>query len=332
MRTPGVSIALAVFATAAACGDNLAGEPVSPDAAPLRPYDPWTLIVLPDTQGYTYLHPEVWYSQTRWIADHAAELDVRFIAHVGDVTEWNTPGEWDVATRGLADLDGVAPLVLVPGNHDYDVTQPRSSRLTQYWPVDAFMTSPTYGGLFEPERTDNSFQTFEVDGDAWLMLGLEWGPRDAALAWAETVLDAHPDHHVIIDTHAYLYLDNERYDWARKGTSQLYNPHSYVGTAWPEVNDGEEIWTALVAPRRNVDLVVSGHVPDEGVGRLSSEAADGHVVHQVMADFQDFELGGNGFLRIMTFYANRIEVRTYSPYLDMYDTTPEHQFVLPWNP
>lgn len=323
---------LALLGSASAgCGDIAGGGPPAVDAA-LRDYPPWTLIVLPDTQGYTYLYPEVWYAQTQWIAAHAAELNTRFIVHVGDITEWNTPGEWDVAERGLADLDGVAPLALVTGNHDYDVTQPRSSRLTASWPVDDFMALPTYGGLFEPDRTDNSYQLFEVNDDPWLVLGLEWGPRDAVLGWAETVLDGHPEHHVILVTHAYLYLDNERYDWDRHGTAQRYNPHAYVGTAWPEVNDGEEIWQAVIAPRHNVDVVVSGHVPDEGVGRQSSEAAGGQVVHELLADFQSGPMGGNGYLRLMTFHADRIEVRTYSPYLDAYERSPEHEFVLPWSP
>ena len=321
---------LAIATALVACGDNLPGEaPV--DAAP-RDYPPWTMVVLPDTQGYTYLHPEVWYAQTRWIAEHAAEQGVRLIAHVGDMTEWNTPAEWANARRGLDDLAGVAPLVIVPGNHDYDVMRPRASRLSETWTVDALAAQPSYGGLFEADRTDNSYQVLEVNGEPWLVLGLEWGPRDAVLDWAAGVLDAHPDHHVVVVTHAYLYLDNQRYDWARLGTRQRYNPHSYVGTAWPEVNDGEEIWQRLIRDRDNVEVVVSGHVPDEGVGRLSSEAANGHVVHQLLADFQSWELGGNGWLRLMTFFGDRIEVRTYSPYLDQYLREPEHAFTLPWTP
>ncbi len=313
----------------AGCGDNLA--PVAVDAAP-RAYPPWTMVVLPDTQGYTYLYPDVWYAQTRWIADHAVEHGVRLIVHVGDVTEWNTPAEWVAARRGLDDLDGVAPLVLVPGNHDYDVTQPRASRLTETWPVAALQAQPSFGGLFEAERTDNSYQMLSIDEAPWLVLGLEWGPRDAVLDWAAGVLDAHPDHHVVIVTHAYLYSDDRRYHWARHGRAQLYNPHSYVGTAWPEVNDGEEIWQRLIAGRDHVDVVVSGHVPDEGVGRLTSAAAGGHPVHQLLANFQSGPMGGNGYLRLMTFHADRIDVRTYSPYLDRFETTPAHEFTLPWSP
>ena len=326
----GLAGAALVVVTAAACGDN-ATAPDAVDAA-RRDYPPWTMIVVPDTQGYTYEYPDLWRAQTRWIADHARELDVRLIVHVGDVTEWNTPGEWQTARRGLDDLDGVAPLVLVPGNHDYDVTRPRASRLTEIWPVDALAAQPSFGGLFEPDRTDNSYQRLEIAGDPWLVLGLEWGPRDAVLDWAAGVLDAHPDHHVVLVTHAYLYKDDRRYDWNRYGRGQLYNPHAYVGTAWPEVNDGEEIWQRLIAGRDHVDVVVCGHVPDEGVGRLTSEAAGGHPVHQLLANFQSGPMGGNGYLRIVTFRADRIEVRTYSPYLDVYLGEPEHAFSLPWSP
>jgi hypothetical protein len=324
-------VAGAALAALVGCGDNLPSPVTTIDAAP-RDYPPWTMIVLPDTQGYTYQYPDVWYAQTRWIADHAAELDVRLIAHVGDVTEWNTGPEWQTARRGFDDLDGVAPLMIVPGNHDYDVTRPRVSGLTGMWPVGPLSVAPTFGGLFEPDRTDNSFQLLELDGDPWLVLGLEWGPRDEVLDWAAGVLDAHPHHHVVVVTHAFVYKDNRRYDWATFGAAQLYNPHSYVGTAWPQVNDGEEIWQKLIAPRDNVDLVVCGHVPDEGVGRLTSLTTGGHPVHQVLADFQSGPMGGDGYLRIMTFHVDRIDVRTYSPYLDRYETSPDHEFTLPWSP
>jgi hypothetical protein len=321
-------VALVVLA---ACGDNVEVQEPSVDARPID-YAPWTLVVLPDTQGYTYMYPDVWYAQTRWIAEHAEELDVQLIAHVGDVTEWNSIAEWGVAERGLADLDGVAPMMIVTGNHDYEIAGERASRLSTYWPADALRAKGIFGGSFEPDRTENCYIVTQVRGQPWLVLGLEWGPRDAVLDWAGDVLDAHPDHHVVIVTHAYTYLDNTRYDWAAHGTTQRYNPHSYVGPRWPEVNDGEEIWQKLVAPRSNVDLVVSGHVPDEGVGRLSSVAAGGKLVHQLLADFQSGPMGGNGYLRLMTFYFDRIEVRTYSPYLDAYETSPDHEFVLPWAP
>src|SRR5687768_5517330 len=86
----------------AACGDNLAALPdaaVTTDAGAEQP--PWTLVVLPDTQQYAERYPDIFLAQTRWIADQADALDIRYVLHVGDVTEWSTPGEWQLAERAF---------------------------------------------------------------------------------------------------------------------------------------------------------------------------------------------------------------------------------------
>ncbi len=295
-------------------------------------YETWTMVVLPDTQVYLDQHPAIWAAQTRWIADHAAEHGVRLVVHVGDVTEWNAPIEWQRAQAGFDEIETVAPLVVVPGNHDYDVTQLRSSRLTEYRSVSHLMAQPTFGGLYQADRTDNHYQRLTIAGQTWLVLGLEWGPRPEVLAWAAEVLDDEPADHVIIDTHAYLYNDDRRYDWARWGGSQRWNPYSYVGVAWPSVTDGEDLWQRVIADRSNVDLVVSGHVAVDGVGHATSLAAGGHRVHEVLQDYQGEAMGGQGYLRLYTFFGDRIEVRTYSPWLDQFSGNPEDAFVLPWSP
>lgn len=305
-----------------ACGDTNGPAHV--------PVTPWSIIVLPDTQVYMDLRPEIWFAQSRWISENAGKLNAKLIVHVGDITEWNSETEWTRARQGLDDLEATAPVVLVPGNHDYDTTTARSSRLSEFWPAATLMQAPTFGGLFEPDRTDNSYHLLDIEGSSWLVIGLEWGPRDAVLDWAAHVLDSQPADHVLIATHAYLYKDNRRYDWAAYGDQQRYNPHAYVGVRWPEVNDGEEIWQKLIANRDNVDLVISGHVPEEGVGRLTSTTDQGHRVHQLLANFQSGIDGGSGYLRIMTFHTDRIDVETYSPYLDQYEMSPEHTFSLQW--
>lgn len=319
----------------AACGSPAVGpDPVDSGAldGATPAYPPWTLVVLPDTQVYVDQHPAIWTAQSRWIADHAAELNVQLVVHVGDITEWNSPAEWARARAGFDEIEAVVPLVLATGNHDYDVTTFRSSRLSEYWPVEHVMALPSFGGLHEPTKTDNHYQRFTIAGQTWLVLALEWGPRPAVLDWAAGVLDREPADHVIIDTHAYLYNDDRRYDWGRWGGSQSWNPHSYVGTAWPEVTDGEEIWQRVIADRDNVDLVVSGHVAVDGVGHATSLTTRGHRVHEVLQDYQGEALGGSGYLRLFTFFGDRIEVRTYSPWLDRYEESPDEQFVLPWSP
>lgn len=316
----------------AACG----GPPVATlDGGvdgPTPAYPSWTMVVLPDTQVYTDLHPEIWIAQTRWISDHAAEQNVQLVVHVGDVTEWNSPIEWQRARTGFDEIEAVAPLVVVPGNHDYDVTAVRSSRLSEYWTPDHVRGLPSFGGLYQDDRTDNHWQRFTLGGQSWLVLGLEWGARPEVLDWAAGVLDREPADHVLIDTHAYLYNDDRRYDWARYGDGQSWNPHWYMGTPWPMVTDGQELWDRVIAGRANVDLVVSGHVAVDGVGHATSAAAGGHPVHEVLQDYQGDELGGAGYLRLYTFFGDRIEVRTYSPYLDLFLRDADNELVLPWSP
>ncbi len=326
-------LVLAIAALAACGPDPGAG---AADAGgidgPTPPYPPWALAVLPDTQVYLDRLPAIWDAQTRWLADHAAEQGLRMVLHVGDVTEWNTPGEWQHAAAGFAEIEAVVPLVVVPGNHDYDVTRERASGLATAWPVDALIGRPSFGGLFEAARPDNHYQLFDIDGQRWMVLALEWAPRPVVLDWANAVLDQVPADHVIVLTHAYLYNDDRRYDWADLGPAQAWNPHSYVGTAWPLVTDGEELWQTVLAGRANVDLVVSGHVAVDGVGRATEVGPGGHLVHQVLQDYQGDDMGGAGYLRIFRFFGDRIEVETYSPWLDAPSPRADDRFALPWRP
>src|SRR5688572_5675999 len=78
---------------------------------------PWTLIVLPDTQYYAERYPDTFMAQTRWIADNAGARNIRFVVHVGDVVEHNTPEEWELAKRAFSLLP--VPYAIAPGNHDF---------------------------------------------------------------------------------------------------------------------------------------------------------------------------------------------------------------------
>jgi 3',5'-cyclic AMP phosphodiesterase CpdA len=298
-----------------------------------EPGDSWSIVVLPDTQVYALRYPQIFRSQLAWIAGSAQAMNLRFVAHVGDVTETDADSEWRLAQESFAAIEATVPYALVPGNHDYALGVPRRSHLSTWFSPAALRAKPTFGGLFEADRIDNSFQTFSVDGEDWLVLALEWGPRDAVLQWARDVLEAHPAHQAMVVTHAYLYSDDTRYDWAAKGARQSWNPHAYAsGPRWPgadELNDGQQIWDKLITSSRNVRLVVSGHVADEGVGRLTSTTRAGTRVHQLLANFQGHELGGGGYLRILRFFEDEIEVRTYSPYLDAELFGSDHSFTLP---
>ena len=302
--------------------------------AQVPPFVPgsWTLVVLPDTQFYSESYPQLFADQTRWIAANKERYDIRYVLHVGDVVNGDVPAQWTNAVAALARLDGVVPYALAPGNHDYSDFYPvRTTRINTYFPPSKFQSWPTFGGVKDAGRIENSYHLFSAGGSDWLILALEFGPRNAAVAWANSILEQHPDRRAIVLTHAYLYDDNTRYDWAAKGAGQNWNPHSY-GVEWDSdgTNDGEELWQKLVRQHVNVVWTLNGHVSNDGLGRLVSTNDAGRLVVQTCVNYQIRALGGEGYLRLMEFRPDgkTVQIKTYSPYTGTYLTDPQNQFMV----
>lgn len=293
----------------------------------------WSFVVLPDTQILAASHPEIFEAQTRWVTEAGKRWNVQFVAHVGDIVDDNTSEQWDVAFDALRRLDGRVPYVLAPGNHDYGLggsANDRSTRLNEYFPAADFELQPWFGGTFEPDRMENSYARFETPTGPWLVLALEFGPRREVLQWADEVLRAHPDHRTVVVTHAYLYSDDTRYDRARR-PDQLWSPYDYGLAESPgDVSDGEEMFQQLVRAHDQIEIVVCGHVLNDGLGRRTSVQDGGGRVHELLANYQHRELGGAGYLRVLTVApsGDRVHVQTYSPFLDAWRDDPEESFVL----
>jgi hypothetical protein len=299
-----------------------------------------TVVVLPDTQYYASTYPSIFTAQTRWIAEQRTARHIEAVLHVGDVVDtYNSPSQWTVANASMRILDGLLPYVLVPGNHDTDPN--RDGLMNSYF---APATMPWITGTMVPGRIDNNYALVDIGPRQWLVLGLEFGPRDAVLTWADSILKTYPDRPAIVVTHAYLYHDGNRYDLAVSGSDtaqlnyQYWIPQYYGYTASQGINDGEQIWQKLIVPNPNVRLVFSGH--DTGAARLTSTRPDGSRVHQMLSDYQWLyagtaaDLGGSGYLRTLEFdYDNKeIRVRTYSPYLDLSLTDDANQFTVSLEP
>lgn len=298
----------------------------------------WTLAILPDTQVYSRAYPQHYEAQTRWIVDHAKSHNIKYVLHEGDITDNNVTEQWDNAAKAMKLLDGKVPYAIVPGNHDYGPNGNSADRTTMFTEERYFgvgspnSQQPSLGGFFEPDSTTNSYHTFEANGRKWLVIGLEWAPRDEVVAWADKIATAHPDHAIILVTHAYMYNDDTRYDWATKGSKQSWNPHKYgvAKLAGETVNDGEELWRKLVSKHPNFRFVFNGHVLKDGTGRLTSTGQHGNTVHQILANYQFKKEGGQGDMRLLEFLQDgkTVEVRTYSPVLDRYDTAEDQEFKL----
>ncbi len=328
-----------------------AGDASGGDAPPS-----FTLVVLPDTQFYALDHPEIFQAQTRWIRDKAQELGIAFVLHEGDIVDYaEDRGQWQRASDAFRLLDGQVPYVLSAGNHDL-LTVPGTGLtfaaplMNAFFPVSRFSDRPGWGGTFEPDQIQNSHQLLRAGGRDFLVLSLEFGPRDAVLAWASDVLTRFAATPAILVTHAYMYIDEQRYDRNLPGGCsgrQCFGPHGY-GLPEP-VNDGEEMWQELVSRHDNLQFVLSGHMTGNAASRRRSVRPSGSHVHEILANYQTCGVydpaqpqicidpetgqptkGGDGYLRIMRFQSDDhlVDVRTYSPFLDREKTGPNNKFVL----
>jgi hypothetical protein len=295
---------------------------VGPETAP-----PVTIVVLPDTQYYSVAYPDVFAGQTSWILGQKAALNIAAVLHVGDIVDGDTQDQWTVASTAMRALDGFVPYVLVPGNHDTD--SDRNTMIDTYFGPASM---PWITGTMIAGQIENNYALLDIGPQKWLVLGLEFGPRDVVVTWAESVLKAYPALPAMIVTHAYLYHDGNRYD-VNASSHQSFIPQDYHYTESQGINDGEMLWQKLVLPNPNVRLVFCGH--DTGWARLRSTRPDGSVVDQMLSDYQWYggDSFGDGYLRVvqLDYGKKTIQVQTYSPYLQQYLTDDANQFTLDLN-
>lgn len=306
------------------------------DGEPGKPAkDSFTIAVLPDTQNYSEKFPEQYFAQTRWIAENQRNRNIACVLHLGDVTNRNSAFEWDNATKAMELLDGKVPYFMVPGNHDYSENgscQDRKCGLSAAFPVAKFRDLPTFGGVYdgEPDRMENSFHLFSAGGRNFLSLCLEFGPRKDVVRWANEVASQHKNRAVILTTHAHIYHDDSRYDWASNGAKQNWNPHSYgvAKSTANDVSDGEELWLGLVSKHENFILSLNGHVLGDGLGRMVSQTPAKRNVHQMLVNFQMRPNGGDGWLRLLEFRSDgrTVDVCDYSPSRNQRNESTQNKF------
>src|SRR5690606_9918001 len=135
-------------------------------------------------------------------------------------TQGNQPGkqQWEAVAQAFGRLDGKVPYVVGTGNHDYGVKniEYRRTNYNQYFPVDK---NPQSQKLLRdvgidndgyPSLTNATYEFTSPHGRQFLVMVLEFAPRDTVLQWAlETVnQERYANHTVILLTHSYLNSAN----------------------------------------------------------------------------------------------------------------------------
>ncbi len=184
-----------------------------------------------------------------------------------DITNNNTIRKWENARAALMPLFGQVPVAVVTGNHDYGPSGDATTRDTHFnacFPLSETVgRQPTFGGAMLPDDHQNTYHLFTAGGVEWIVIALEWSPRDETVAWANDVIARHPARRGILITHAFVNNNDLRYDITDKQNPQDFNPHQYKTPG--SKNDGEQLWQKLVR-RHDFALVLNGHVLGDGAG------------------------------------------------------------------
>lgn len=295
--------------------------------------DSWSIIALPDTQYYANSSSNIEFAhdQTEWIVNNLDVDNIKFVSHEGDIVNgaWEIT-QWDRMDSVMDRLDGVVPYSTPPGNHDWEDWNDKSSSIENY------------KNYFGPSRYDGrswfggagpnglcTYQYFQAGGYEFLHLALEWEPRGSvddsttALGWADDVLADNPDTPTIVTTHSFL--------WDEPGEE---GRTTFVQETNGDGNSGETVWQNLLEDHPQVFMTLNGHFHEDSgeVHRVGYNEA-GYPVYQMLANYQHYDNGGNGWLRKIRFEPgggadgqDRIAVETYSPSLDSYQTDANSQF------
>lgn len=257
------------------------------EAGTTSPSEDFSLVVIPDTQNMSTSYPAIFNSMTQWIANNKTAEKIVFTTHVGDLVNTSTSAtEWGRADTAMATLDtGGVPYSVGPGNHDL------YGSYNTYFGPSRFSANGFYQGSYASGQNENNYSFFSASGMDFIIINLQFGSTSAHYDWADALLKANPNRRGIVVKHDILNTDNS---WSNQAP-----------------------FTAL-KDNPNLFLMLCGHMhtSNDGSAYRAELGDDGHTIHILMTDFQDYVNGGNGYLRKLRFSPSedKIYATIYSPY------------------
>ncbi len=128
-------------------GGNIISTSTVKDILPvLNKEESFSIIVLPDTQFYSESYPEIFCEQTDWIIANRSRLNIAYVSHMGDiVNEGADQNQWKNAVNCIGKLDGKIAYGIIPGNHDTNKANNKSTgfeNYNSYFPAKKFRSEP----------------------------------------------------------------------------------------------------------------------------------------------------------------------------------------------
>ena len=290
---------------------------------PASPGADFTVIGLPDTQYYTAQinggSNAIYKSQTNWIVNNRVTENIAFVEHLGDCVENgdNVEAEWKRIDTSMKVIENPAttsltygiPYGMNVGNHDQTPAGSPSGTtafFNQYFGSARFNGRSYYGGHFGSDN-DNNYILFTAGGMDFIVINLEYSSTlsSSLVGWIQNLLSVYSNRRAIIGSHF------------------LINPSGTFGF------QGDAVYAA-VKNYPNVFLMLCGHVTEEG---KRTDTYNGSTITTLLSDYQSRANGGNGWMRLMKFSPanNTISVKTYSPWLNQYETDANSQFTISYD-
>ena len=296
---------------------------------PPAPEGSFSIIVLPDTQTYAAIKPDVFHAETQWIVDNIEKQRILFVSHVGDIVDDNLPEQWKVAREAMDRLHGRVPYGFSVGNHDMK-SDGDCSLFKKYFPASRFGEFDWYVGEYKGNA--NSCQLFSFEGLDFVILHLECNAPDDVLAWADGMLERYASRRAIVTTHMYLGprdkpKEPRDYFDAPKGRMLWAKRHGSRG------NSPEAMWEKCFRKHANLFMICCGDQSRTQTMHRTVRGLNDNQVHEVLCDYHE------GSLRVYRFIPSEAKIKawTYRPQqgelcqgTKIVPDVDEHHFSLPY--
>ena len=297
-------------------------------APTLFPGPDFTMVVLPDTQMYTGGlgggKKEMFIAQTEWAITNRLLRNIPYVTQLGDISNNGDNPEyffqWQNATNAMYRLENPTrtklqygmPYGVAVGNHEIspigNAAIGTTSNYNRYFGVSHFAGRNYYAGHYGTNN-NNHYDFFSASGMDFVVLYFEYNtnPPPQVLAWGNDILRTNAHRRAIVVT------------------------HNMGNTATPVVWSAQAraIYGALKG-NTNLFMMLGGHVSGQG---RRDDVYQGRTIRTFVQDYQGWDLGGNGFMRLFEFSPsnNVVVAQTYSPVTREYLTDEDSEFYFPYD-
>ncbi len=316
-------LVISVFIIACGQNSNESSKTTTYNKDKQKPF--FSIIIYPDShivQENSY----VFKTQNQWVVNNIGTQNILAVLGVGDIVDEISDSSFLSATISGYDLLDKTRLPYLPlmGNHDWnDIDKRDSSKYDQYFGPFRFTGKSWYLGGYPANSNANMAIIFSFGDISYLVIGLEFFPRPAAVLWAQSLIDANPKSKVIIVTHAFLtrwglrYQDNDLYGPVNSGLDPNYN------------YSGQKLWDNFIKINKHIFLVISGHdICNPYSAHLVTSGINGNNVLQIFNNFQ-CEPGNKNTISILKFWPSEsvVEVNYFSTIFQENDSNSPSYFL-----